>query len=200
MPFRERRLWSEVCVFTTGYGHVLCRFLLLLLLLLLLFLCCGKCNHQRRMRTTSTWTQKTWRPRSKQSRMEEVSLKLVSKGCVFCSDSGNNLLLDSWLVMYCLRFADVTSCSKGLWTQELPLRSLKHSDECFTEWTQWMTVVSNELICIWIVELQVNTFRYLCFMYYCLCTLPVKGFFCFFPRSSKLHLFDYTVKTNILKY
>lgn len=46
-------------------------------------------NHQRRMRTTSTWTQKTWRPRSKQSRMEEVSLKLVSKGCVFCSDSGN---------------------------------------------------------------------------------------------------------------
>lgn len=31
-------------------------------------------NHQRKMRTTSTWTQKTWRPRSKQSRMEEVSL------------------------------------------------------------------------------------------------------------------------------
>uniref|UniRef100_A0A672K5R6 DnaJ homolog subfamily C member 5-like n=1 Tax=Sinocyclocheilus grahami TaxID=75366 RepID=A0A672K5R6_SINGR len=25
-------------------------------------------NHQRRMRTTSMWTQKTWRPRSKQSR------------------------------------------------------------------------------------------------------------------------------------
>lgn len=58
-------------------------------------------NHQRRMRTTSMWTQKTWRPRSKQSRMEEVSLKLVRKGCVSCSDSGNNLLLDSWLVPYC---------------------------------------------------------------------------------------------------
>ncbi|KAL0164932.1 hypothetical protein M9458_040685, partial [Cirrhinus mrigala] len=28
-------------------------------------------NHQRRMKTTNMWTQKTWRPRSKQSRMEE---------------------------------------------------------------------------------------------------------------------------------
>ncbi len=179
MPFRERRLWSEVCVFTTGYGHVLCRFLLWLLLLLLLFLLWKVQTTRGGWELPVTWTQKTWRPRSKQSRMEEVSLKLVSKGCVFCSDSGNNLLLDSWLVTYCLRFADVTSCSKGLWTQELPLRSLKHSDECFTEWTQWMTVVSNELICIWIVELQVNTFRYLCFMYYCLCNTTSQRFFCF---------------------
>lgn len=40
-------------------------------------------NHQRRMRTTNTWTQKTWRHRSKQSRMEEVSLEFVGRGASF---------------------------------------------------------------------------------------------------------------------
>lgn len=39
-------------------------------------------NHQRMMRTTSMWTQKTWRHRSKQSRMEEVSLDLTSSSLV----------------------------------------------------------------------------------------------------------------------
>ncbi len=163
---------------------MLCRFLLLLLLLLLLFLLWKVQTTRGGWELPVRGPRRPGGPDQSRAGWRRWALSWLVRVGVFCSDSGNNLLLDSWLVTYCLRFADVTSCSKGLWTQELPLRSLKHSDECFTEWTQWMTVVSNELICIWIVELQVNTFRYLCFMYYCLCTLPVKGFF-FFPSLIK---------------
>lgn len=70
-------------------------------------------NHQRRMTTTNTWTQKTWRPRSKQSRMEEeVSLEFVRKGSMFWSDSSNTRWMTNVSLIW--QFVDVKNCSKGL--------------------------------------------------------------------------------------